>query len=167
MRCDVRRVVVRPKAYHDRAQVARDLPAEQGRVHQFQHLAALLYEARLAHRAIVLTSDHGHVLEDGTRQLGHSTEERWRAFDASLAAAEMVFAGPRVEGATGMPRIIALSSETARYSRKKQGYHGGATPQEVLVPLVVLTPRHASIVGWEALPEHEPVWWSRAENVRR
>jgi hypothetical protein len=134
---------------------------------QFQYLDALLYEARLARRAIVLTSDHGHVLEDGARQLRRGTEERWRAFEAPLATAEMVFAGPRVAGVTGMPRIIALWSETARYSRKKQGYHGGATPQEVLVPLVVLTPRHASIMGWEALPEHEPAWWNRAESARR
>jgi PglZ domain len=136
-------------------------------ISQFQHLDALLYEARLARRAIVLTSDHGHVLEDGTRQLQHSTEERWRAFDAPLATAEMVFAGPRVKGVTGMPRIIALWSETARYSRKKQGYHGGATPQEVLVPLAVLTSQHASIAGWEALPEYEPAWWRRAESARQ
>lgn len=136
-------------------------------ISQFQHLDALLYEAQMAHRAVVLTSDHGHVLEDGARQLRRSTAERWREFDDQMATAEMIFAGPRVQGLTGMARLTALWSETARYSRKKQGYHGGATPQEVLVPLVVLTPRHASITGWEALPEYEPTWWNRSESTRR
>jgi hypothetical protein len=136
-------------------------------IDQFQYLDALLYEAQLSHRAVVLTSDHGHILEEGTRQLRRGTEERWRAFETPSDAVEMAFTGPRVQGITGMPQILALWSETARYSRKKHGYHGGATPQEVLVPLVVLTPRHASIAGWEALPAHEPVWWSRAASPRR
>lgn len=47
--------------------------------------------------------------------------------------------------------------------QKKQGYHGGATPQEVLVPLAVLVPQHRTLAGWAALPDDEPVWWSQGE----
>jgi hypothetical protein len=47
-------------------------------VRQFQHLDALLYEARLANRAVIVTGDHGHVLEDGTRRLPGG-EEEWMA----------------------------------------------------------------------------------------
>ena len=36
---------------------------------QFQHLDALFYEAPLAHRAVVITSDHGHVLDGGASRL--------------------------------------------------------------------------------------------------
>ena len=111
-------------------------------VDQFQHLDALLYEAQVAQRAVVVTSDHGHVLEAGSRRLAGSAEERWRPYDDQLAAEELVFEGPRVQQVTGVERIIVPWSEAVRYSQKKQGYHGGATPQEVLVPLAVLVPQH-------------------------
>ena len=132
-------------------------------VEQFHHLDAFLYEAQLAHRAIVITSDHGYVLEAGTTRLAGSAEERWRPDDDRRAAEELVFAGSRVQQATGLARIIAPWSETVRYSQRKQGYHGGATPQEVFVPLAVLVPQHRTIAGWEPLPEREPVWWSQGE----
>ena len=103
-------------------------------VDQFQHLDALLYEAQVAQRAVVVTSDHGYVLEAGSKRLAGSTEERWRPYDDQLATEELVFEGPRVQQVTGVERIIVPWSEAVRYSQKKQGYHGGATPQEVLVP---------------------------------
>jgi PglZ domain-containing protein len=135
-------------------------------VDQFQHLDALLYEAQVAQRAVVVTSDHGHVLEAGSRRLAGSAEERWRPYADNLAAEELVFEGPRVQQVTGVERIIAPWSEAVRYSQKKQGYHGGATPQEVLVPLAVLVPQHRTIAGWEALPDRAPAWWSQGELPR-
>ena len=135
-------------------------------VDQFQHLDALLYEAQVAQRAVVVTSDHGYVLEAGSRRLAGSTEERWRPYDDQLAAEELVFEGPRVQQVTGVERIIVPWSEAVRYSQKKQGYHGGATPQEVLVPLAVLVPQHRTLAGWEALPNREPAWWSQGELPR-
>ena len=135
-------------------------------VDQFQHLDALLYEAQVAQRAVVVTSDHGYVLEAGSKRLAGSTEERWRPYDDQLAAEELVFEGPRVQQVTGVERIIVPWSEAVRYSQKKQGYHGGATPQEVLVPLAVLVPQHRTIAGWEALPDREPAWWSQGELPR-
>ena len=135
-------------------------------VDQLQHLDALLYEAQVAQRAVVVTSDHGHVLEAGSRRLAGSAEERWRPYDDQLATEELVFEGPRVQQVTGVERIIVPWSEAVRYSQKKQGYHGGATPQEVLVPLAVLVPQHRTIAGWEALPNREPAWWSQGELPR-
>jgi hypothetical protein len=132
-------------------------------VSQFHHLDALLYEARLANRIVAMTSDHGHILEDGTWHLAGGEEERWRAFGDKLAEQELVFEGPRVEQATGVRRIVVPWSETVRYGQKKQGYHGGATPQEVLVPVGVFTTPDRTIVGWEALPDRKPEWWSSAE----
>jgi hypothetical protein len=132
-------------------------------VHQFQYLDALLAEAQLANRAIVLTSDHGHIVEAGTSPLAGGKDERWRACDGDLAAEELIFEGPRVAPITGAERIVVPWSETVRYSGKKQGYHGGATMQEVLVPIgVFATPDH-HINGWEALPERRPGWWQSAE----
>jgi hypothetical protein len=135
-------------------------------VDQLHHLDALLYEAQVAQRAVVVTSDHGYVLEAGSRRLAGSAEERWRPYDDHLAAEELVFEGPRVQQVTGVERIIAPWSEAVRYSQKKQGYHGGATPQEVLVPLAVLVPQHRTITGWEALPDRAPAWWSQGELPR-
>jgi hypothetical protein len=135
-------------------------------VDQLQYLDALLYEAQVAQRAVVVTSDHGYVLEAGSRRLSGSVEERWRPYDDQCAAEELVFEGPRVQQVTGVERIIVPWSEAVRYSQKKQGYHGGATPQEVLVPLAVLVPQHRTIPGWEALPDRVPVWWSQGEPPR-
>jgi hypothetical protein len=135
-------------------------------VDQIQHLDALLYEAQVAQRAVVVTSDHGYVLEAGSRRLAGSAQERRRPYADNLAAEELVFEGPRVQQVTGVERIIVPWSEAVRYSQKKQGYHGGATPQEVLVPLEGLVPQHRTIAGWEALPEREPAWWSQGEMPR-
>ena len=44
-------------------------------------LPALLHEARGAGRVIVLTADHGHVLEWGTTQRAGSGSDRWRLPD--------------------------------------------------------------------------------------
>jgi hypothetical protein len=135
-------------------------------VHQFHYLDALLAEAQLAHRAVVLTSDHGHIVEAGTSHLAGGKDERWRPCDGDLAAAELIFEGPRVAPLTGTERIVVPWSETVRYSRKKQGYHGGATLQEVLVPIGVFATLDHQIDGWEALPERRPGWWQSAETPR-
>ena len=130
---------------------------------QFQHLDALLYEAQLEHRAVVVTSDHGHVLDEGASRLAVGEEQRWRIVSGELAEGEAVFEGPRVERVTGFTRIIAPWSEALRYAPKRHGYHGGATPQEVLVPVGVFARSEDAIEGWKPLPDHKPVWWSEGE----
>ena len=133
---------------------------------QFQQLDALLYEAQLARRAVVITSDHGHVVEEGASRLAVGQEERWRTDSGAVSDGEAVFEGSRVEQVTGLPRIIAPWSERLRYTPKKHGYHGGATPQEVLVPIGVfarLNDPSDAIKGWEPTPDRKPAWWSGTE----
>ncbi|MGI9181608.1 MAG: BREX-2 system phosphatase PglZ [Longimicrobiaceae bacterium] len=132
-------------------------------VDRIRLLDPLLYEAGLAGRVVVLASDHGHVLEAGTRMLRGGEEARWRPYAEPLAEEEIALEGPRVQAATRAPRIVAPWSEGVRYTQKRAGYHGGATLQEVLVPLAVLATWDRSIEQWKPLPERTPSWWGTPE----
>jgi hypothetical protein len=127
---------------------------------QFQHLDALLYEAQLAHRIVVITSDYGQVLNEGMSRAMAGETERWRVFSGELVEGEAVFEGPRVERVTGFPCIIAAWSEVLRYSQKKHGYHGSATPQEVLVPIGVFVRSDGPTEGWKPASDRKRAWWS-------
>jgi hypothetical protein len=69
-------------------------------------LPTLLHEARGAGRVIILTADHGHVLEWGTTQRPGSGSDRWRAPDGELR-----------EGASGM--VARRTAITEALRRKK------------------------------------------------
>lgn len=128
-------------------------------VGQMQHLDALLNEAQLAGRWVVLTSDHGHVLDESTRALPDGQGERWRHPDGDPAPEEIAVQGTRIQQTTGQPGVIVPWSETVRYTKtQKRGYHGGVTPQEVLVPIGVLT-RDRLAEGWEWQLPAQPAWW--------
>ena len=60
--------------------------------------------------------------------------DRWRRGAEAPGADEIVVGGGRVLAPGGLARVILPWSEGVRYAGKKNGYHGGATPQEVLVP---------------------------------
>jgi hypothetical protein len=50
-----------------------------------------------------------------------------------------------------------------RYGAKKNGYHGGVSLQEVVVPLVVLAPTALEeMPGWTEVPAEVPPWWLEA-----
>ena len=122
-------------------------------------LGPLLHEARLAGRAVVITADHGHVLDEGTTLRSHDDGDRWRRGAEAPGADEILVGGGRVLAPGGLDRVILPWSEGVRYAGKKNGYHGGATPQEVLVPLVVLVPAAQEVPGWAPLPPALPEWW--------
>ena len=112
-----------------------------------------------AGRAVVLASDHGHVLERDTELRAGDGPERWRAAGGAPAADEALIEGPRVV-APGR-RLRAPWSDRVRFGMKKNGYHGGAALQEVVLPFGVFAPADAAarIAGWrEAAPEL-PAWW--------
>jgi hypothetical protein len=121
-------------------------------------LPSLLYEARSARRVVVLLSDHGHLLDHQTEQRAGEGGERWRPDDGRPAEGELVVHGPRVLLAEGH-RLIAPWNERIRYGARKNGYHGGLTPQEMLIPIAVLAATELRLPGWPETPAPTPDWW--------
>jgi hypothetical protein len=60
--------------------------------------------------------------------------------------------------------VIAAWSERVRFSARRGGYHGGASPQEVLIPIAVLSAGTAPN-GWAEAPPVEPPWWRGEDAV--
>jgi hypothetical protein len=128
-------------------------------------LQTLLSEASSAGRIVVLASDHGHVLDRGSKlsRMADSAD-RWRpaAAGALPAADELLVKGNRVLAEGGS--IIAPTSEAVRYTANPRlGYHGGLTAQECVAPIAVLAPALMEIVGWDVAPAAPPDWWYEEE----
>ena len=132
---------------------------------QISILPTLLHEAKAAGRVVVLLADHGHVLEHQTsgRSLEKNTDggERWRADDGLVADGELAVRGPRVL-LPDSHQLIAPWTECVRYGPKKSGYHGGISPQEMMVPISVLSARDAFPPGWTSVSIETPAWWQEA-----
>ncbi|WP_134500749.1 BREX-2 system phosphatase PglZ [Microvirga pakistanensis] len=125
---------------------------------EFRQVGSLLHAARQAGRTVVITGDHGHVLDTGTVQASGGSGDRWRVGSAAAADGEIALSGGRVLSPAGGTAIVAAWSERLRYAAKRKGYHGGVAPQEVLVPVSVLTTGDAP-TGWVLAPPSEPSWW--------
>jgi hypothetical protein len=108
-------------------------------VHRIKPLEKLLTAASDAGRAVIVVSDHGHIPENKTVGRGEESAERWREAVGTPNDDEVLLSGPRVVLGQGH-KIIVPWSERVRYSAKKNGYHGGASPQEVVIPLGIFTP---------------------------
>ena len=133
--------------------------------HRIRPLEELLLAARDAGRVVVLVSDHGHVLEHQTesRRQGDSDSDRWREDDGKPDSDEVVVQGPRVLlGKSG--RVIAPWSERVRFGSKKNGYHGGGSPQEVVIPLAIFVPAGLLTDSLHEAPPETPDWWERPES---
>lgn len=124
------------------------------------YLAPLLIAAKNAGRTVVITSDHGHIIEYGASAKVNRANTYGQRAHGDLAhvdtAREVVVKGPRV--LTETQQVVLAVDETIRYGARNAGYHGGATPAEAIVPVVVLTagelPEGATrVVG------AEPAWW--------
>ena len=62
-------------------------------------------------------------------------------------------------------RLVAPWSERIRYSSKKNGYHGGLTAQEMVIPIVVLASGDDFPSDWRELPVESPAWWDEPAPV--
>jgi hypothetical protein len=123
-----------------------------------RQLAPVLRAAREAGRLIVLAGDHGHVLDAGTTYVQAAPGDRWRS-GGRAQDGEIDVRDGRVMSPDGARRAVLAWSERLRYASKRSGCHGGASPQEVLVPLAVLTSGVAP-PDWVEAPPTEPAWWS-------
>lgn len=128
-------------------------------------LTELLRLAAEAGRAVILTSDHGHVLEHKTTLKSGMTNggDRYRVDGGVPADGELRVTGERVRQATGNDDVTVAWSRHIRYApTKKRGYHGGVSPQEMVIPLAIL--RHLkgeAPDGWKYVSPSPswPNWW--------
>lgn len=126
-----------------------------------RHLGPLLRRAAASGRAVVLLSDHGHIVdrgEEGTLRRA-SGGSRWRESGEGPAQQDEVeISGARV--LLGNGSVIAAVDETLRYRPRKEGYHGGLALAEVTIPTLVMVRTGSSIPpGWNLAPPQQPEWW--------
>ena len=133
-------------------------------VDTIQHLAPLLEVARQHGRTVVITSDHGHVVERGGRSEPRQlADTRWRpAATGPAGPDEVLLTGSRVLAGGGS--IVAPWVEDLRYGHKAAGYHGGASAAEVTIPLLVFAGNDVDLApaGWQPAGEQAPSWWEGA-----
>ncbi|MGH9280007.1 MAG: BREX-2 system phosphatase PglZ [Acidimicrobiales bacterium] len=121
-------------------------------------LGWLLDAAGEAGRVVIVTADHGHVIHrpDAIARPSPGGGERWRTPPPAARDDEVEVAGPRV--LLGGGRVVLPADARLRYGGYKHGYHGGATPEEVLVPVAVLA--RTLPAGWRHHPVARPDWWT-------
>ncbi len=125
-------------------------------------LRQLLEAAREAGRVVIITSDHGHVLEHNSTY-ANATDERGERYQLNAATAseyEVTVSGDRV--VTTNNTVTLPWSETIRYSKgKNMGYHGGGSLQEVVIPVGVFVNVTGAdnLAGWQEIPRFVPNWW--------
>ena len=132
-------------------------------VNRIGPLGSLLKLARDSGRVVVLASDHGHVWHrPDARTVPLVSGGRWRTEGGDLAEDEIALAGGRVRDGAGGTSVVVPWSERVHYGRPQNGYHGGATPQEMVCPLVLLTDQSSAYSGLYPCEHPRPDWWSSA-----
>ena len=126
-----------------------------------KHLIPLLDRARNAGRVVVLTADHGHIVErrQGTqRSYATISSGRSRAAIEPAGDGEVLVTGPRV--LLHDHRAVLAVDEHLRFGPLKAGYHGGGAPAEAVVPVAVLVPGAVpESADLTLAPPQEPAWW--------
>jgi hypothetical protein len=147
-------------AIDDRLSNAQQV-VEHWLISRISPLRALLRLARDSGRVVILASDHGHVWHrpDGQYRACHQSS-RWRSNDGKCADDEIVLTGNRV--VAGDKSVIVPWTEKVYYGHQQNGYHGGATPQEMVCPLILLTDKTSAYSGLYRCEYPKPDWWSAA-----
>lgn len=146
----------------DDATHKNDMSAWDWDLRSLDPLRALLEAAISARRAVILTSDHGHVVERGTEGLSVSgADSRWRPASTGAAGdGEVHVSGPRVIAPGG--EAVLLWRDDAHYGPRHAGYHGGASLAELTIPVLVFQAAAVAtgVPGWEQAAPQVPLWWN-------
>jgi len=131
------------------------------RLDDITYLRELLAAAAGAGRPVILTSDHGHILDQGEGiHPVQSDSARYR--QGQPGDGEVLLSGPRVLSAGGT--AVLPWDERIRYAPRKAGYHGGASLAEVIIPVLAFVPAGSPCPkGWTLYDNpvlHEPAWWN-------
>lgn len=130
-------------------------------------LHQVLEAARDAGRTVMVTSDHGHILDHDTQFTDSGAGERGERYLTQGRAAnteEVALMGPRVLSEYG--KVILPWSEKMRYTKaRSHGYHGGGSLQELVIPLgIYVNARDAKgLEDWHEVQRALPSWWTHAE----
>ncbi|MFD4525320.1 BREX-2 system phosphatase PglZ [Streptomyces sp. NPDC058470] len=177
---DLTHVAVVLNTIDDRLAAEQKLGDGTWRLGDIGQLRELLRFAAVQGRAVILTSDHGHVVDrHGARitaegvlsarhresgQPGKSGQPGEPG--ASLAETEVLLHGERVVAPETGGRIVALWDADSRYTAQKAGYHGGASLAEFAIPVLAFLPFGAEPPkGWRELGGQQPAWWSLAPSA--
>ncbi|MBQ0985603.1 BREX-2 system phosphatase PglZ [Streptomyces sp. F63] len=118
--------------------------------------------------AVLITSDHGHVVDrHGTKaEAAAAASARHRAPGGPLGPAEVELSGPRVVWPEPGASIVALWDADTRYTARKAGYHGGASLAEFAIPVLAFLPFGAEPPrDWRELGDPRPSWWDADAQV--
>ncbi|MEU2577748.1 BREX-2 system phosphatase PglZ [Streptomyces anulatus] len=155
-------VAVVLNAIDDRLAKEQKLGDGTWRASDIPGLVELLRVAAAQGMAVLITSDHGHVVDRRGTKADASLPEsaRHRLPGGTLSAAEVALSGPRVVWPEPGASIVALWDADSRYTSLKAGYHGGASLAEFTIPVLAFLPFGATPPkDWRELGDQRPSWW--------
>jgi hypothetical protein len=158
-------VAVVLNAIDDRLAKEQKLGDGAWRIDDVPGLRDLLRVAAAQGMAVLLTSDHGHVVDRHGTKAEPATEPasaRHRLPGGGpLAEREIALSGLRVVWPEPGSSVVALWDADSRYTALKAGYHGGASLAEVTIPVLAFLPFGAEPPrGWRELGDQRPPWWA-------
>ncbi|HLL37654.1 MAG TPA: BREX-2 system phosphatase PglZ [Streptomyces sp.] len=161
-------VAVVLNAIDDRLAKEQKLGDGAWRVDDVPGLRDLLRVAAAQGMAVILTSDHGHVVDRHGTKVDTAAEPASARHrlpgDGPLADREIALSGPRVVWPEPGASIVALWDADSRYTALKAGYHGGASLAEFTIPVLAFLPFGAEPPkGWRELGDQRPAWWAPEE----
>ncbi|MER5445408.1 BREX-2 system phosphatase PglZ [Streptomyces sp. NPDC002764] len=164
-------VAVVLNAIDDRLAKEQKLGDGAWRVDDVPGLRDLLGVAAAQGMAVIVTSDHGHVVDRHGKKVDTVAEPASARHrlpgDSPLAEQEVALSGPRVVSPEPGSSIVALWDADSRYTALKAGYHGGASLAEFTIPVLAFLRFGAEPPkGWRELGDQRPVWWAPEEAGR-
>lgn len=160
-------VAVVLNAIDDRLAKEQKLGDGAWRVDDVPGLRDLLRAAVEQGMAVLLTSDHGHVVDRHGTKVDAVTEPasaRHRLPGGPIGEREIALTGPRVVCPEPGASIVALWDADSRFTALKAGYHGGASLAEFTIPVFAFLPFGAEPPrGWRELGDQRPPWWAPEE----